>query len=117
MESLPYILQTDWNFYNNFFINATIIKNIRNKSSAGVIRPDVYSITPRYEKRWFELSVPVSLLYYGHWQPRIGLAARAGYFLIGGDALGGLLKLNDFEGADFYVGLHFFVTKKKFKHY
>ncbi len=110
-------LQADWNFYNNFFINATIIKNIRNKSSAGVIRPDVYSITPRYEKKWFELSVPVSLLYYGHWQPRIGLAARAGYFFIGGDALGGLLKLNDFEGADFYVGLHFFVTKKKFKHY
>jgi hypothetical protein len=109
-------LQADWNFYNNFFINATIVKNIRNKSKAGVIRPDVYSITPRYEKERFELSVPISLLYYGHWQPRIGLAARAGCFFIGGDALGGLLKLNDFEGADFYVGLHFFVTKKKSKH-
>ena len=31
---------------------------------------------------------------------------------VGGDALGGLLKLNDFEGADFYMGVHFFIAKK-----
>jgi hypothetical protein len=104
--------QADWNFCNNYFINATIIKSIRNKSTTGVIRPDVYSITPRYEKKRFELSVPFSLLYYGHWQPRIGVAARAGCFFIGGDALGGLLKLNDFEGTDFYAGIHVFITKK-----
>jgi len=105
-------LQADWNFYRNFFVNATIIKSIRNKNNPGAIRPDVYSITPRYEKAQFELSIPVSLLYYGHWQPRIGIAARAGCFFIGGDALGGLLKLNDFEGADFYAGIHVFFTKK-----
>jgi hypothetical protein len=106
-------MQADWNFYKNFFINATVIQSINHKYNTVVIRPDVYSLTPRYEKKWFELSVPMSLLYYGHWQPRIGLAARAGWFFIGGDALGGLLKLNDFEGADFYVGIHFFMTKKK----
>jgi hypothetical protein len=55
----------------------------------------------------------MSLIYYGHWQPRIGLAARFGWFFIGGDALGGLLKLNDFEGADFYMGVHFFIQRKK----
>src|SRR5205814_7622802 len=52
-------LQADWNFYNNFFINATIVKSISNKSKAGVIRPDVYSITPRYEEKSFDLSVPL----------------------------------------------------------
>jgi hypothetical protein len=108
-------LQADWNFYKNFFVNATIIKNLGRKNSTAVVSPDVYSLTPRYETEKFELSMPVSLLYYGHWQPRIGLAARAGCFFIGGDALGGLLKLNDFEGAEFYMGVHFFVTKEKFK--
>lgn len=110
-------IQADWNLYKNFFVNATIIKNIRNKNYAGVISPDVYSITPRYEKEKVELSVPMSLLYYGHWQPRMGIAARYSYFFLGGDALGGLLKVNDFEGADFYAGIHVFVTnrhKKKF---
>jgi hypothetical protein len=105
-------LQADWNFYKNFFVNATIIKNLNGKTGTAVIRPDVYSLTPRYEKKLFEVSVPISLIYYGHWQPRIGLAARFGWFFIGGDALGGLLKLNDFEGADFYMGVHFFITKK-----
>ena len=108
-------VQADWNLSGNFFINATIIKSLRSEKNTGAIRPDVYSITPRYEKKWFELSIPVSLLYYGHWQPRIGFAVRAGYFFIGGDALGGLFKLNNFEGADFYFGVHFFITKKKSK--
>jgi hypothetical protein len=109
-------LQADWNFYKNFFVNATIIKNLNHKNSRAVIRPDVYSITPRYEKKLIEVSVPISLLYYGHWQPRVGLAVRAGWFFIGGDALGGLLKLNDFERADFYAGVHFFITKNKKQH-
>ena len=106
-------LQADWNVYKNFFVNATIVKNLNGKNGNAVTRPDVYSITPRYEKKLYEVSIPVSLIYYGHWQPRIGLAARFGWFFIGGDALGGLLKLNDFEGADFYMGVHFFITKKK----
>jgi hypothetical protein len=105
-------LQADWNFYKNFFVNATIIKGFTHDNKQGVIRPDVYSLTPRYESKSFEVSLPISVLYYGHWQPRIGVAARAGCFFIGGDALGGLLKLNDFEGADFYAGIHVFVTRK-----
>jgi len=108
-------VQADWNFYKNFFLNATIVKGIGHGNAQGVIRPDVYSLTPRYESKRYEVSIPISLLYYGHWQPRIGLAARVGYFFIGADAPGGLLKLNDFEGADFYMGVHFFVTKKKSK--
>jgi hypothetical protein len=110
-------LQADWNVYKNFFLNATIIQSLNHKNNIAVIRPDVYSITPRYEKKWLELSMPLSLLYYGQWQPRFGLAVRAGWFFIGGDAIGGLLKLNDFEGADFYVGIHFFITKKKQDHH
>jgi hypothetical protein len=104
--------QFDWNFYKNFFVNATIVKGFTHDDKQGVIRPDVYSLTPRYETRSFEVSVPFSLLYYGHLQPRLGVAARVGCFFFGGDALGGLLKLNDFEGADFYAGIHVFVTKK-----
>jgi len=104
-------IQADWNVYKNFFANMTIIKGFGHGNKQGVTRPDVYSVTPRYETKWLEISVPVSILYYNHWQPRIGLAARAGYFFIGGDALGGLLKFNDLEGVDFYAGIHFFITE------
>ncbi len=104
-------VQADWNFFDNFFANATIIKGFGHGDRQGVVQPDVYSITPRYETKWFEASIPVSLIYYGNWRARVGLAVRAGYFFFGGDALGGLLGLRNMEGADFYAGVHFFVGR------
>jgi hypothetical protein len=75
------------------------------------VQPDIYSVTPRIESRWWELSVPMSVLYYGEWRPRIGLAIRAGYFFFGGDAPIGLLGVNPMRAADFYAGVRFFVLK------
>ena len=102
-------IQADWNVYEHYFVNATIVKGFGHGDNVGVVRPDVYSVTPRYETKWFEASVPLSLLYYNHWQPRVGLAVRIGYFFIGGDAPGSLLKLNDLQQADVYAGVHFFI--------
>jgi len=106
-------IQADWNICKQFFINATVIQGFGHENKLGVTRPDVYSVTPRYETRWFEVSLPVSVLYYGDWRPRVGLAVRAGYFFIGGDAPGSLLKLNDMNGVDFYAGIHYFIPEKK----
>lgn len=106
-------LQGDWNVYRNFFANVTVIKGFGHADGQGVVRPDVYSLTPRYETKWGEVSLPASLLYYGHWQPRLGLAMRLGFFFIGGDEIGPLLKLHDLQGVDFYAGVHFFLTKKQ----
>jgi Family of unknown function (DUF5723) len=105
-------IQADWNVYTNYFVNLTIIKGFGHGNNPGVIRPDVYSLTPRYETLWGEVSIPISLLYYNQWVPRIGLAMRIYYFFIGGDAPGSLLKLNDLEGVDFYAGIHFFIPEK-----
>jgi hypothetical protein len=105
-------LQADGNIEGNFFVNVTIVKGFSHGNNVGVVRPDVYSLTPRYETKWFEVSLPVSLIDYNHWQPRMGLAIRAGYFFIGGDALGSLLKLNDLQQVDFYGGVHYFVPAK-----
>jgi hypothetical protein len=105
-------LQADYNITGRFFANLTILKGFGHGDNVGVVQPDVYSLTPRYETRWFEVSLPLSLMYYGHWQPRAGLAIRAGYFFIGGDAPGSLLKLNDLQQADIYAGVHYFVPAK-----
>jgi outer membrane protein OmpA-like peptidoglycan-associated protein len=105
----------DWNFYKNFYLNATVIQSFGHSSGQGVKRPSVYSLTPRYEYKWFEVSVPLSLLSYQELKTRLGLCVRAGYFFIGGDALGGLMAIRDLEGADVYAGLHFFIPDKKLK--
>jgi len=105
-------VQGDWNFCSSFFLNATIVKGFGHANGQGVRQPDIYAVTPRYESKWWDVSLPLSLLYYGNWRPRAGLAVRAGYFFFGGDAPVGLLALGDMQGVDFYAGVHFFVLQK-----
>jgi hypothetical protein len=108
-------VQADWNVCGDFFANATIVKSIGHGPRQGAVRPDIYSITPRYENEHFEFSLPFSVLYYNRWQPRIGLAVRIYYFYFGGDAPGSLLGLNNFQRTDFYAGIHYFIPWKKMK--
>ncbi|PWT77672.1 MAG: hypothetical protein C5B59_03445 [Bacteroidetes bacterium] len=109
-------VQADWQFWKDFFLNATIIKGLGHGNRVGIVRPDQYSITPRYETNWFEASLPFSVIYYGRWQSRIGVAFRIGYIFFGGDAPASLLGLSDFERTDFYAGIHIFPLPFKKKH-
>jgi Family of unknown function (DUF5723) len=109
-------VQADYNFGRNLFANATIIKGFGHGDHNGVTRPDVYSITPRYETKWWEVSIPLSVINYHHSQARAGVAVRYRYFFIGGDAPGSLLKLNDLQGVDFYAGVHYFIPEKSGSH-
>jgi hypothetical protein len=73
-------IQADFNVYKNLFLNATIVKGFAHGTHPGVRAPDIYSLTPRLEKKWFEVSVPFSVLHYNHWQPRgFGIQALGFY--------------------------------------
>ena len=104
-------VQADFRITTRLFVNGTIVKGLHHGDRQGVIQPDLYALTPRLETRWWEVSVPVSLLYYGQWRPRVGLAARVGYFFVGGDAPWSVLGIGDMQGADVYVGIRFFDLK------
>ncbi|MGB3074421.1 MAG: DUF5723 family protein, partial [Chitinophagales bacterium] len=108
-------LQVDWNIYHNFFVNATIITGFGHSSDQGIVRPDIYSLTPRYEHKWFEVAVPLSVENYGHTKARIGFALRAGPVFVGTDEIGSLLALNDMEGADIYGGIKVNIPSHKMK--
>lgn len=105
-------VQTDYAICANWFANLTIVKGFGHGDHSGVVQPDLYSITTRYEKRQFEVSLPLSLISYWHVQPRVGLAVRVWYFFVGGDAPGALFKLNDLRQVSFYTGVHYFVPAK-----
>jgi len=106
-------LQGDWKIQDHYYLNATIVKGLGHGDRPGGVGPDIYSVTPRYESEWWDVSIPFSILYYGVWRPRIGLAVRAGYVFFGGDAPASLLALSRLRGTDFYAGVRFFVFKKK----
>lgn len=105
-------IQGDYKVAAHYFVNATLVKGLGHGDQQGVVQPDIYSFTPRYESQWWDVSIPLSLLYYGQWRARVGLAVRAGYIFFGGDAPVGLLSLGNMQGVDFYAGARFFVLKK-----
>ena len=105
-------IQGDYRVSGHYYVNATIVKGLGHGDMQGVVQPDLYSITPRYESRWWDVSIPMSLLYYGQWRARVGLAVRAGYLFFGGDAPTGLLSLSNMQGVDFYAGVRFLCLKK-----
>lgn len=104
-------IQADWNVYKDYFLNLSIVKNTRNRSIPGAIRPDIYTLSPRWETKWYEVSLPLSLIYYGRLQPRIGLSFRVYYFFFGLESPWGILGLTDFERSEFYAGIHLFIPK------
>ena len=61
------------------------------------------AVVPRYERRWFSVSLPVVL---NDWQSlRVGLAARLGWLYLGSDNLGSFFSKNRLSGTDAYIGL------------
>jgi hypothetical protein len=95
-------LQFDYQFRPNYYINTTIIQNVK-VGEHQLHRPSVVAVTPRYESSWFEVAVPLSLQNYQ--RASMGLSVRLFGVTIGTDRLGGILGLNDVYGLDFYCSV------------
>ncbi len=95
-------VQFDLPFNENLFINFSVIQRIPLGKTA-IRRSNQIAVTPRFESRRFELSLPVS--YYDFFRPRIGLGLRYGIFTIGTDMLSPLMGITDSYGADLYFGM------------
>jgi outer membrane protein OmpA-like peptidoglycan-associated protein len=77
-------LQADVNmFLEGLFINFTayqpLVKTFRHVPNSHYITN--LSITPRYERRWYSIAVPVQYNEYNKWE--VGLGVRAGIFYFG----------------------------------
>jgi len=101
-------VQFDYHLTKYTYINANLIYPVT-FAKASLHRPAELSITPRFERRWLEVSLPVSL--YDWYLPRVGLALRVYGFTIGCDKLGGFFNLSDFTGLDVYFSIRFFLDK------
>lgn len=96
------VVQAERAVTDNFFVNATIVRRLR-MPGAIVERTNIFSITPRYEMRWFEVSLPLVLL--NDRDPRMGLALRLGPLVVGTDNLPSFFGQQKFSGTDVYVAI------------
>ncbi len=94
--------QADYSVTPNIFINGLIIQRLAYKKAA-VGRGNFLAITPRYEHRWYGVSVPVS--FYNWEEFNFGIAARLGFITIVTENIGSYLLRSDFTGSDFYIAI------------
>lgn len=110
---LPAVVATtfDYALSKKIYVNATWIQSIRDTKSIGMNQPSLIAIIPRWESKWLEVSVPISLQ-NGYRSPAMGLAGRAGPLFIGTDNLPGLLNIGSPKGLNAYFGLFVPIYRK-----
>lgn len=95
-------LQIDRNFGRGLYLGATFMQGAPlSKKAPG--RGSLLALTPRIEKKWYALSLPISI--YNWNMTQVGLSARLGFLVLGTDNLGSWLTKNDLAGGDFYLAL------------
>lgn len=94
----------DYNVKPNIYVSGLWVQNLISQGAFGMKAESVVSVTPRYENKWYELSVPVTLM-NRYRSPAIGLAGRIGPLWVGTDHLTGLLNIGKPKAFNLYFGI------------
>ncbi|MCE7043923.1 DUF5723 family protein [Dyadobacter sp. CY312] len=103
---LPMAFQAsvDYNVQPNVYVSGLWVQNLISQDAFGMKAESVVAVTPRYEHKWYEISVPLTLM-NRYRTPSIGLAGRVGPLWIGTDHLTGLLNIGNPRAFNLYFGL------------
>lgn len=104
---LPTVLSLQWDMAitPELYVGVVWAGNVASNKGS-LQQGSVLAITPRWERYWWGVSMPVTL--YEWQQARIGLALRLGPFTIGSDHLGGWLGQQRLSGGDLYTAIKIF---------
>ncbi len=97
--------------YYNIYFNATIIQRWGRKRMNGTERANILTLTPRYETRHFEASLPLTLLEYRY--PLPGVALRYRFLTLGTDNLTPWVYKKNLYRSDVYFHLRIPVASKR----
>ncbi|MCY7353454.1 MAG: DUF5723 family protein [Cytophagaceae bacterium] len=113
-SALPTALQVslDYKVQENMYVNALLMQRLGSTRTIGMTAPNVLAITPRYERKWLEASLPV-VFFDDYRAMTIGLALRAGPIFIGTDHLSGFLNIGNPKGYDAYFGAHIPIFRRR----
>ncbi|MCX6181809.1 MAG: DUF5723 family protein [Bacteroidetes bacterium] len=96
----------DYNLGYGFYAGANTMIGLPNLFLLGPQRQFQLALVPRYERKFFEMSIPISTLNFQ--DLRIGLMMRMGFITIGTD------RLNTFLFGDVYAADFFLLIKMPF---
>jgi hypothetical protein len=103
MTPMALSAQLDYNFENNFYVNATLNKNLVPNAATGVQSMDLLSVTPRFETRMVEIALPLTMQKFIY--PQVGFAFRFRSFELGFDNVLPLVMKRNTSGVGVYFNL------------
>jgi len=104
----------DWNIHNKFYLNLNgDINMVSSDKLNGNSIANRFTLSPRYESRWFSFYLPVTWMEYSGTQ--VGSGIRVGAFFVGSGSILSNVVSKESKAADFYLGLKIPVYEKKFK--
>lgn len=107
-------LQVDYNIWKSIYVNFTSYYAIQWKNNEHKTHDiTTFSISPRWDHKWFGVFLPVSYNSYGNFMTGVGL--RAGPLIVGTQNIGSLLGTTDMYSADFHFLLKVPIMYKKIK--
>jgi len=95
--------QADFNLGHHFYFNASAIQGLTTARIIGVQRTNLVSAAIRYERRNFEVAVPLTLHRYIY--PQLGFAFRFRTFVLGLDNVLPFVVKSNTYGASVYFNL------------
>ncbi len=101
---MPTRFHADFNYLykDNIFIGVSIDQRIPLRKLS-VEAENVLTIFPRYEKKWWMVSLPISV--YEYERVRIGAAFRIAFLTIGSDHVPSLFGRSNFRGSSIYAAI------------
>lgn len=96
----------DYNIWKGLYANlsASIAFNQGTKYIEKVHYYNNYAFTPRYEHKWWGVSIPIRYTQFG--QLKMGLGLRLGPIWLGSTDIGGILGIkNDISGSDLHLAV------------
>ena len=98
-------LNLDYQLKEKFYINAAWIQSLRTRRATGMRHHSLLAVTPRFETKHCEFSLPLSLI-NNYQQVTFGAMMRVGsFFFVGSDNLPGVLNIGRPFGMDVYTGV------------
>ncbi len=104
-------LQYDQRLVDRVYVAAAWVQRLPLSAGFRLRRSNSFSITPRFETRYFELAVPMVVHEYDPRRPSVGIALRMGALVIGSDHLLPIAMRWDTYAVDVYFRLRIMLNR------
>lgn len=100
------VATADFQVRKKIFVGGVITQSLRGRHSQHARYQSFVMVSPRWESRFFEFSLPV-MLEYDYRAVRMGASARIGPLYVGTNSLASFLYTRGLRDADIFVGIAF----------